>query len=139
MNENERDTVRQVLEAILKNLRGDADAGEPGSESTALRDDRWRSTDTQGSGAPILIMVAGDLKGRLPDAAGPGSGRLNDTSEPAKVNACVSDYSQRKVSHPGLERFTMIEAESNPSVPKPCFMEPARVCVNSGVCEMRGF
>ena len=42
-------------------------------------------------------------------------------------------------SHPGLERFTIIESQSISGAAKPCFMEPARVCVNSGACEMRGY
>ncbi len=40
--------------------------------------------------------------------------------------------------HPGHQRFTISESDSRLS-PKRCFMEPDRVCVNSGVCEMRGF
>ena len=41
-------------------------------------------------------------------------------------------------AHPGLERFPLSEAgTAAPS--KPCFMEPGRICVNSGACEMRGF
>src|SRR5690242_1083834 len=41
--------------------------------------------------------------------------------------------------HPGLERFTIIESETNPPGQKPCYMEPDRPCVKSGACEMRGY
>jgi hypothetical protein len=45
---------------------------------------------------------------------------------------------EKKVSHPGLERFT-IGTDTQTSAPKSCFMEPDRPCVNSGACEMRGY
>lgn len=41
--------------------------------------------------------------------------------------------------HPALERFTIIASSPAPSTAKACFMEPERICVNSGACEMRGF
>jgi hypothetical protein len=45
--------------------------------------------------------------------------------------------SETSSTHPGLERFTMIEKSTD--APKPCFMEPGRSCVKSGACEMRGY
>ena len=39
--------------------------------------------------------------------------------------------------HPGFERFPLAEPRAA-DVPKYCFMEPDRVCVNSGACEMLG-
>jgi hypothetical protein len=42
-------------------------------------------------------------------------------------------------THPGLERFQLSEHSSTKEARKPCFMEPDRVCVNSGACEMRGY
>ena len=42
-------------------------------------------------------------------------------------------------SHPGLERFPLSEPSATSAATKPCFMEPGRVCVNSGACEMRGY
>ena len=139
MHKHERDAVRQVLETALKNLGEDAAGGETSSGSMALSADRGPSSDSRSSEAPVIIVVAGDLKGRSQDTAGPRPVSLRDTEEPPKVNSLVSDHFERKVSHPGLERFTMIEVDSHPSAPKTCFMEPARVCVNSGACEMRGF
>ncbi|HSE98463.1 MAG TPA: hypothetical protein VLD57_09390 [Blastocatellia bacterium] len=40
---------------------------------------------------------------------------------------------------PELERFSISQQCSSNSAPKPCFIEPDRVCVNSGACERRGF
>ena len=39
--------------------------------------------------------------------------------------------------HPGFERFPLAEPRAE-GAPKSCFMEPDRVCVNSGACEMLG-
>ncbi len=40
---------------------------------------------------------------------------------------------------PELERFSISQECSSDSAPKSCFIEPDRVCVNSGACERRGF
>jgi hypothetical protein len=41
------------------------------------------------------------------------------------------------LSHPGFERFQLQESRTV-DAPKTCFMEPDRICVNSGACEMLG-
>jgi hypothetical protein len=52
--------------------------------------------------------------------------------------AAKSSALDRQEAHPGLERFPL--SETGPAPPsKPCFMEPDRICVNSGACEMRGY
>ena len=135
MSKQELDTVRQVLEAALQNLR--KSTGEEGSsESIALFADRLPSSENRGSEVPIVVVVAGNLSANSQGATLPQPTGLGDIK--MQVNSSVSDYPERKVSHPGLERFT-IEADSHPSAPKACFMEPGRICVNSGACEMRGF
>lgn len=42
------------------------------------------------------------------------------------------------VIHPGFERFAVSQHCSSDSAPRTCFLEPDKVCVNSGACEMRG-
>ena len=138
MRKHERDTVRQVLEAALKSLSGDAFDGEASSESIALFGDRWPSSES-GSEVPIVLIVTGDLRVRSQNPALAGPASVDDTKKPAALNSCVSDHSERKLSHPGLERFIMLAADSPPPAPRACFMEPSRECVNSGACEMRGF
>ncbi len=138
MRKHERDTVRQVLEAALKNL-SDAFDGETSSESIALFGDPWPSSENRGSEVPVVLIVTGDLSAHSQNTAVAKPASIDDTKEPATVNSCVSDHSERKLSHPGLERFIMLAADSPPPAPRPCFMEPSRDCVNSGVCEMRGF
>jgi hypothetical protein len=136
MQRRQRDAVRRALETALKNLEDDSPEGDIDSGSVALIDERRLSSESPSSEAPIVIVIAGDLNSRSRDRSPANPG---DPKEPGNVNACPSNHSERKVSHPGLERFTMVEAGSHSSVPRACFMEPTRVCVNSGACEMRGF
>ena len=138
MRKHERDTVRQVLEAALKNL-SDAFDGDARSEAIALSGDPWPSSESRDSEVPVILIVTGDLSANSQNTAVAKPASIDDTKEPATVNSCFSDHSERKLSHPGLERFIILTADSPPLAPKACFMEPSRACVNSGVCEMRGF
>ena len=139
MRKDERDTVRQVLEAALKNLSQDAVDADASSESIALFGERRPSSESRGSEVPVVLIVTGDLKARSQNTAMPEPASVDDTRGPATVNSCVSDHPERKLSHPGLERFIIPGVDSPPLAPKACFMEPSRTCVNSGACEMRGF
>jgi hypothetical protein len=136
MQKRQRDAVRQALETALKNLEDDSSEGDIDSDSVALIDGRRIPSESPSSEAPIIIVMAGELNSRSHDRS---RANPDDRKTPENVNACPSNHSARKVSHPGLERFTMVEAGSHSSVPRACFMEPTRVCVNSGACEMRGF
>ena len=138
MRKHERDIVMQVLEAALKNL-SDAFDDEASSGSIALFGDPRPSSESRGSEVPVVLIVTGDLRARSQNTALAKPASVDDTKEPATVNSCVSDHSEKKLSHPGLERFIMLAADSPPPAPRACFMEPSRACVNSGVCEMRGF
>jgi hypothetical protein len=138
MRKNEQDTVRQVLEAALKNLSKALDR-EASTEAIALFGDPSPSSENRGSGVPVVLIVTGDLSAHSQNTAAPKPANVDDIKEPSTVNSCVSDHSERKLSHPGLERFIMLAADSAPPAPRPCFMEPNRACVNSGACEMRGF
>jgi hypothetical protein len=138
MRKPELDTVRQVLETALRNLREDAAENGTAPQSAAVSEERSACSESRRTEAPIIVIIAGELKTHSDEATRQEPVILNVASEPGKATSGVSDYSERKVSHPGLERFT-IEADSRPSAPKACFMEPSRSCVNSGACEMRGF
>lgn len=124
------DGVRQVLEAVLRSLRDEPSSGA----SISLVGDGFMPVESK-LDAPVIVIVANGLKAQSQETNPSNKG---DANAPVRLNTCVSDYPERKVSHPGLERF-IIEAESLPSAPKACFMEPGRPCVNSGACEMRGF
>ena len=60
------------------------------------------------------------------------------SAERAAGSAAKSSALDRPEAHPGLERFPLSET-GTAAASKPCFMEPGRVCVNSGACEMRGY
>jgi hypothetical protein len=61
------------------------------------------------------------------------------TSTQSSASQTALQPASPSASHPGLERFTIIESESNPPGQKTCYMEPDRPCVKSGACEMRGY
>lgn len=139
MRKQERDTIRQLLEAALKNLSAETTEGEARPEPIAMFPDRWPSSESRGSEAPVILVVVCGLKTLSQDTTTMGAASLDHTQDPTKVNSRISDHSERKDSHPGLERFKMIEGAAPTPAPKACFMEPGRACVNSGACEMRGF
>ncbi|HJQ67887.1 MAG TPA: hypothetical protein VKA70_02880 [Blastocatellia bacterium] len=77
---------------------------------------------------------AGDSKGEPPVVLVVlGEGRRSN--EKPELGNQISHPSVER--HPGLERFHIAEPQAA-GVPKYCFMEPDRVCVNSGACEMLG-
>jgi hypothetical protein len=139
MSKRERDTIRQVLEAVLESLRDETPDRQVGSESIALLADRVVSYAGHASDSPVILVVAGDLKARSQNTSPTQHASLDDARHQGAVNFSASDHPARKVSHPGLERFNIGEGAEPGPVPKACFMEPSRVCVNSGACEMRGF
>ena len=73
---------------------------------------------------PIVLVVLGSTS----EAAGAVA------EKPDCGNQLSHPSSER---HPGFERFQLAEPPAA-GVPKFCFMEPDRVCVNSGACEMLG-
>ena len=139
MRKDERDAVRQMLEAVLRNLTGDAPEGQPDSPSVQLFADGSTASDIGSYEAPVILVVSGDLKARVQNTASPRSADLGGADEPEKPKFGVADHSERKLSHPGLERFTLGDAGATSHAPKACFMEPGRACVNSGACEILGF
>lgn len=124
MGKLELDGVRQALETALDSLRDDTSS----VESISPVRDRPGSSEGSSREAPVIIIVAGRQQPAV----------LDQSYESATVSAGPNASNERKLSHPGLERF-IIEADTRPAVPKTCFMEPDRSCVNSGACEMRGF
>jgi len=124
--------IRQVLEAALKGLEESAINVAP---PAPLIVDGSASSENSEVGAPVIVIVSGASKAHSQHNA--HQTVREDAQEKTTLNFPIS-HPERKHSHPGLERFT-IGADLQPSVPKCCFMEPGRPCVNSGACEMRGF
>ena len=127
MANQDKETVRQILEALLRRL--EAEPYKPGEAGTPVL-----FSDGVSPSAPVIVVIGG-LNSSERDY-GPGQ---RDVSE-IKPSATKSSASrERPSSHPGLERFPMAETESNSAAPKACFIEPGRACVSSGACEMRGY
>ena len=124
--------IRQVLEAALKGLDESTTNGAP---PVPLIVDGSAFSENSEFGAPVIVIVSGASKAHSQHNA--HQTVREDAKEKVTLSFPVS-HPERKHSHPGLERFT-IGADLQPSVPKRCFMEPGRSCVNSGACEMRGF
>ena len=144
METSEKEIARRVLTAVLERLNGDARA-DSDSKASATADDlhleqaqlsNCRNSSLAENAGPIIFIVvnqelsANDLHERSSThdrTAGPNPSLLN------------GDKSEARGLHPGLEKFPI--AGDNPAVsaPKDCFMEPGRVCINSGACEMRGY
>ena len=127
MGKVELDKIREMLQGALQNLADGAASADLDSPIAVVS---GASGLADASGTPIIVVVASDPNLRQT------SSNSNQATQPLSVSECGCD--ERKVSHPGLERFT-IEGGSQTSAPKSCFMEPDRPCVNSGGCEMRGF
>lgn len=130
MGKKELDGVRKVLETALNTLSEDASSTESFSPVRESNSSEGRAQQT-----PVIIIMTGGPTSHL-DQSEFGSSEAEAPS--VTMSSSVSPHNERKVSHPGLERFT-IETVSRPAAPKACFMEPGRPCVNSGACEMRGF
>lgn len=120
MQDLNQEIVRRVLSNVLTRLES------RGSSQPSTNFVQASASD----GGPIILIVLGN-------------------AEPARDNvAQVFNESQRQTgqriiqaqaAHPGLERFVSVEEQPNNIAPKTCFMEPDRICVNSGACEMRGY
>ena len=130
MSKPEVKAVKRLLESALKGLQEGGSYGE----AVSLIIDGSGTFESGEFESPVVVILPGGLKADLQDTDPAGVG---DALRQVMLNSPVSG-SERKDSHPGLERFT-IGAAPQTSAPKACFMEPGRPCVNSGACEMRGF
>jgi hypothetical protein len=97
------------------------------------------------NGSPIIVILLGD-----PQATQAGSNATNSRVAALPIvvkqadcgcqnNSHATGGNSLQSSHPGLERFDLPENNSVANAPRRCFMEPDRVCVGSGACEMRGY
>ncbi|HKA16704.1 MAG TPA: hypothetical protein VKN18_00170 [Blastocatellia bacterium] len=130
MGEVELHTIRKMLQRALQNLGDDIAGADFDGAPIAVVSGATDSIDA--SGTPIIVVVASDPTLRQ------GSRASNQSMQTLNTVPSESVCKERKVSHAGLERFT-IEGGTQTSAPKSCFMEPDRPCVNSGACEMRGY
>lgn len=129
MPDQEREAVRRILEALLAKLDGELPDSDARRSSIVLSGGLDRASP--------VIVVLGNLNSRAQEVE--RNQPRFDQAGALAANGCAAVQESRQASHPGLERFALAETESQPSVPRTCFMEPGRTCINSGACEMRGY
>lgn len=118
MDASETELVRKVLAAVLKRLEGGGliPVAEDVSVATDGSPARPRSETGENN---LMLLVLG------PSVSSSASESLETTRGGA--------------THPVFQRFAVTQHCSPDSAPKPCFLEPDKVCVNSGACETRGY
>lgn len=131
MPNQDKETVRRVLEALLEKLDGEPRDGEERASSILL-------SEGSNSMSPVIVFLGG-LNSGAQDAVAHRQPKIDELGRLATANLSGSAHDNPHASHPGLERFPLAETQSHPAAPKACFMEPGRTCVSSGACEMRGY
>jgi hypothetical protein len=138
MRDSDQDIVRRALSSVLGRLEQGAraeseiTAGANADQSTKDRHTQPRMNGDAARDDSIIVIFLGQ----------PGEASKEMREDPATGNVekrSAFDRRGMQAAHPGLEKFSIAGSETAPSAPKTCFMEPGRVCVNSGACEMRGY
>ena len=122
-----QDTNQELIRRVLSNILSRLEAGESPS-SNAVAQSRAGEANT----VILITLNSPDLtQGDNDRSAAQVATQTRKRSEPEMIRLGGA--------HPGLERFASLEDKASNLAPKTCFMEPDRVCVNSGACEMRGY
>ena len=138
MQDSNEAMARRILESVLRQLEGGA--GQP-LAAQAIN----QAGNSSANVSPIIVIMLGD-----PQATQAGSTATSSRVAALPIvvkqsdcgcqnNSHATGGNSLQFSHPGLERFDLPENNTVANVPRRCFMEPDRVCVNSGACEMRGY
>lgn len=124
MQPTDQELARRLLSAVLDRLEGQRPTAPQASAQEV-------SSSRNGDPGIVLIVVgqSGDQYGIAENKPIPSE--TIEMKSPNRNNGAES--------HPGLEKFPLSEIVSKGAASKTCFMEPDRVCVNSGACEMRGY
>jgi hypothetical protein len=130
--------ARRILESVLRQLEG----ATPHTPAVAA----VKQAGNESAGRPpLVILMLGD------SAPAPGATRPANQSAMASPlvngpagcgcqnNSPAAAENSLQLLHPGLERFDLPEDHVVFHAPRMCFVEPERVCVGSGACEMRGY
>jgi hypothetical protein len=131
MQHNEQELARQVLAALLSRLDGGSlTQASPGSSVSLDKVD-----------TPVIMLLLGQINGPASNTEHAASSASAESSARVETRMPPTPGNLNKAveSHPGLERFSTLEASSLTLAPHSCFMEPNRLCIHSGACEMRGF
>lgn len=130
MPDADQEIARRVLEGVLRRLEGNAPVA-PAATALTSQDQ------------PMIFIVLGNLElsqngersGNPQRVAIDAINITNSKTQPAPSPTIVGNS---QTAHPEFDRFPLADAQATAPVPKACFMEPDRICVHSGACEMRG-
>jgi hypothetical protein len=138
MQDSTEEIARRILESVLRQL--DGGAGQPAAAQAVNP-----TTNNGASGSPVIVIMLGDSQATRSGSKTTGS-RGADLPVIVKQSDCGCQNNSHAAGgnslqslHPGLERFDLPENTTVSNAPRRCFMEPDRVCVGSGACEMRGY
>jgi len=134
MPDTDQEIARRVLESVLRRL----DEGAPVAPAPSVL-----NTTAAGQGGPMIFIVLGNLElaqngernGTPLRPATAAASLTNNETLPVSASTLAGNT---QAAHPGLEKFPLTDVQANTAVPKTCFMEPDRICVHSGACQMRG-
>ena len=134
MPDADQEIARRVLESVLRRLEANAPAA---SAATVLPSSR------AGQDQPVVFIVLGNLELSQTGAHSGDPRRaaleaINITDQKTQSAPAPIPVGNLQPAHPEFERFPLADAQATAPVPKACFMEPDRICVHSGACEMRG-
>ena len=133
MQESNDEIARRVLEAVIERLEA---RGRSGSLDANASPAFSQGSESPVDGNPVVVVVVGGAS--LNSARDEDTRRvLNEACLPEATDGSPAGFGNSY--HPGLERFALPKTNSNAVAPKTCFMEPDRLCVNSGACEIRGY
>ena len=131
MQDSDQEIVRRVLSSILDRLNGSARVASQisggASVDRASSDQGISNHNASNDNSIILVVMGQGVNAPLAQAYDTRDDRAKGIGRAMQA------------THPVFERFPIAEAETVSPAPKTCFMEPGRVCVNSGACEMRGY
>lgn len=128
MQESNDEIARRVLASVLERL----DASGSGRREAEGSNKDSRSSP-RSDPVVVVVLAQADSNSTISEDA------RQTMNEPLTQGAGCSQTGSADSLHPGLEKFELPKPSPNARAPKTCFMEPDRRCVNSGVCEMRGY
>jgi hypothetical protein len=123
MQDSDQEIIRRVLSNVVSRLEGGG----------AARPSGYGVEPRAGDASPVVFIVLNNAELTR------GSDDRDAEQVRAEARRQAGGTIRLEPSHPGLERFASLEERSSSLAPKTCYMEPDRVCVNSGACEMRGY
>lgn len=127
MQSSDQEIARRVLASVLDRLKSEKDSDSAPPDLI----------QTQSPSNVFIIMLGDGQSGIATDDV--ASAQRDFAYKPSALgdSASVSHNSDIE-AHPSLQRFDLPLHDTCSTAPRMCFMEPDRVCVNSGACRVLG-